>query len=185
MSHGVLDPPFGPEDHVLGPADAAVTLVEYGDYECPHCGRAHGILQGVLAQLGDEVRFVFRNFPLAEVHPDAQSAAEAAESVAAHGGHDAFWTMHDLLFENQDALTEDDLLEYAETAGVTPETVAEDLSTGAMTARVRADFKGGVRSGVNGTPTFFVNGHRFDGNWGDPAAFTAALQSAAHAGTRR
>ncbi len=185
MSSGVLRVPVGPEDHFLGPADAPVTLVEYGDYECPHCGRAHLVLQAILPQPGHEVRLAFRNFPLAEIHPHAQAAAEAAESVAAHGGNDAFWEMHDLLFENQDALAPDDLLEYAKAAGVDPAVVAQDLSAGAMTARVRADFKGGVRSGVNGTPTFFVNGRRFDGNWDDPVAFAAALHAAAHAGTHR
>jgi protein-disulfide isomerase len=181
MSEGILTPGFGPTDHVLGPADAPVTLVEYGDYECPHCGRAHVVLREVLSALGDEVRFVFRNFPLAEAHPHAEQAAEAAESVAAHAGNEAFWTMHDLLFENQDALEPDDLLGYAAAVGADSHTVADDLAAGAMTGRVRADFKSGVRSGVNGTPTFFVNGRRFDLNWSDPGAFAAALHSAAHA----
>ena len=125
------------------------------------------------------MRFVFRNFPLTEAHPRAEPAAEAAESVSAHGGNDAFWPMHDRLFENQDALEPENLLEYAEAAGVDRALVAADLASGATTARVRADFKSGVRSGVNGTPTFFINGRRFDGNWADPAAFSAAL---AHAG---
>jgi len=178
MSTGILRVPVGPDDHYAGPADARVVLVEYGDYECPHCARAHAALQVVLPDLGDDVRFIFRNFPLTEVHPHAQPAAEAAESVAAHGGNDAFWEMHDLLFENQDALDPDDLLEYASAAGVDQTVVADDLSKGVMTARVRADFKGGVRSGVNGTPTFFVNGHRFDGNWADAAAFATALRAA-------
>jgi protein-disulfide isomerase len=181
MSQGILTPAIGPEDHFLGAADAPVTLVEYGDYECGHCGRAHAVLQEVLAELGDEVRFVFRNFPLSEAHPHAERAAEAAESVAVRGGNDAFWAMHDLLYENQDALEEDDLLGYVAAAGADPNAVADDLATGAASARVRADFKSGVRSGVNGTPTFFVNGRRFDGNWSDPAAFAAALHSAAHA----
>jgi len=97
MSTGILNPPAGPDDHALGPAHAPLTLVEYGDYECPHCGRAHIVLQTVLAGLGDQVRFVYRNFPLAEIHPHAQAAAEAAESVAAHGGNDSFWLMHDPL----------------------------------------------------------------------------------------
>jgi protein-disulfide isomerase len=131
------------------------------------------------------VRLIFRNFPLAEIHPHAQPAAEAAESVAAHGGNPAFWKMHDLLFENQEALEPDDLVEYAAAAGVKPAVVAQDLSTGAMKARVRADFKSGVKSGVNGTPTFFINGRRFDGNWGDPVAFAASLRAAAHAGSPR
>jgi protein-disulfide isomerase len=178
MSSGILQSPVGPADHYLGSADAPLVLVEYGDYECPHCGRAHQVLQSILPALAKDVRFVFRNFPLAEAHPHAEPAAEAAESVAAHGGNDAFWAMHDLLFEKQDALEPEDLLAYAKAAGVDPALVASDLAAGAMTARVRADFKSGVRSGVNGTPTFFVNGRRFDGNWSDPATFTAALRAA-------
>ena len=179
MSQGILTPEVGPDDHAHGPADAPVTLVEYGDYECPHCGRAYRVLQQVLRQLGDQVRFVFRNFPLSEIHPHAQAAAEAAESVAARGGEDAFWAMHDLIYENQDALQADDLIEYAAAADVDPEDVADDLAHGAMSDRVRRDFRSGVRSGVNGTPTFFVNGRRFEGDWGDPDAFTAALQEIA------
>jgi predicted DsbA family dithiol-disulfide isomerase len=116
---------------------------------------------------------------LEEVHPHAEAAAEAAESVATHGGNDAFWEMHDRLFENQDALETDDLLEYATAAGADRAVVTEDLSTGVRTARVRADFKGGIRSGVNGTPTFFVNGHQFEGNWADAAAIAAALRQIA------
>lgn len=181
---GILSAPVGPDDHFQGPGDAPVMLVEYGDYECPHCGRAHAVLEAVLAELGDEVRFVFRHFPHAEVHPNAASAAEAAESVAAHGGNGAFWDLHDMLFENQDALEETDLLGYAEAAGVDPVAVADDMSSGAMRARVRADVASGVRSGVDGTPAFFVNGRRFDGNWSDPAAFAAVLRAAARAGVR-
>jgi protein-disulfide isomerase len=183
MSTGILNPPVGPDDHALGPAHAPVTLVEYGDYECPHCGRAHIVLQTVLGELGDQVRFVFRNFPLAEIHPHAQAAAEAAESVAAHGGNDAFWLMHDALYENQDALETEDLLEYALAAGVEPALVTSDLTSGAMTSRVRKDFRSGIRSGVNGTPTFFVNGRRFSGDWSDPVAFAATLHESARAGT--
>lgn len=178
MSDGMLAAPLGPEDHYEGRADAPVVVVEYGDYECPDCSRAHEVVQMVLAELGDEVRFVFRNFPIAQAHPQAEIAAEAAESVARHGGNDAFWAMHDLLFANQDALDEWDLLGYAEAAGVDPVAVADDLSDGSMRARVRADVRSGARSGVNGTPTFYVNGRRFDGNWSDPAAFTDALRAA-------
>jgi len=185
MSEGTLTPPVGPDDHVRGPADAPVTLVEYGDYECPHCGHAHPIVNAILQELGDEVRFVYRNFPLAEAHPHAEAAAEAAESAGARAGEDAFWAMHDALFENQDALEPDDLLQYAEEVGVDPNGVAEDLSTGAMRPRVRADFRSGVRSGVNGTPTFFVNGRRFDGDWTDPAAFASALHASIPTGTGR
>ena len=175
----MLRDPVGPEDHYLGPADAPVVLVEYGDYECPHCARAHAVMQVVLAELAEDVRFVFRNFRLGEIHPHAQMAAEAAESVGAHGGNDAFWDTHDLLFANQDALDPDDLLDYAAAVGVDRTAVAQDLATGAMTARVRADFKSGIRSGVNGTPTFFVNGRRFDGKWADAVAFATALRAAA------
>ena len=183
MSQGMLTPPVGPEDHAHGPANAPITLVEYGDYECPHCGRAYLILQQVLRELGDEVRFVFRNFPLSEAHPHAQAAAEAAESVAVYGGEDAFWVMHDLIYENQDALQQDDLIEYAAAADVNSRDVANDLATGAMTERVRRDFRSGVRSGVNGTPTFFVNGRRFEQDWTDPDAFASALREAARAGS--
>ena len=179
MTNGRLAPPVGSGDHSRGPTDAPITLVEYGDFECPHCRKAHGVLQTVLDELGEDVRFVFRNFPLAESHPHATSAAEAAESVAAHGGDDAFWRMHDLLFDHQDALETEDLLACADAAGVDPDLVARDLASGATSARVRSDFRSGVRSGVNGTPTFFVNGKRFDGDWGNPAAFVAALHAIA------
>jgi protein-disulfide isomerase len=179
VSTGILAPDVGPQDHVRGRADARITLVEYGDYECPHCGRAYQVLEAILPGLEDDVRFVFRNFPLSESHPHAEQAAEAAESVAAHAGNDAFWAMHAMLYENQDALDVDDLLGYAEAAGADPARVADDLSRGAQNARVRADFRSGVRSGVNGTPTFFINGHRFDGNWSDPDAFASALEDAA------
>jgi protein-disulfide isomerase len=173
-----------PDDHVRGPAHAPVTLVEYGDYQCDACGRAYRVLDAVLAELGSSVRFVFRNFPLIDAHSEAQMAAEAAESVAAHAGDEAFWTMHDMLYENQDALEIDDLLGYAEASGADPEEVADDLASGAMRARVRADYRSGVRAGVRGTPTFFVNGRRFTGDWTDADAFIAFLQDAMHASLR-
>ena len=172
----VLIPPVGADDHVRGPADAPITLVEYGDYECPHCGLAHVVLKQVFEDLGDEVRFVFRNFPIAEVHSHAWPAAEAAESVAARGGEEAFWTMHDLMFENQDALQPDELTEYAAAAGVDPVAVADDLATAAQRQRVQRDINSGMRSGVRDTPAFFVNGRRFEGDWTDPAALSDALQ---------
>jgi NhaA family Na+:H+ antiporter len=173
----MLHPDVRPDDHVRGPANAPLTLVEYGDYQCPHCGRANLILDVVLRELGDAVRFVFRHFPLTEMHPLAKGAAEAAESVAADAGDDAFWAMHDMLYANQDALEVDELLGYAAAAGADPVRVADDLASRAMAARVDADVAGGMRSGVTGTPAFFVNGRRFTGNWTDADAFTAALQS--------
>ena len=131
----------------------------------------------------DDARFVFRNFPLTDPHPRAQPAAEAAESVAAHGGEDAFWAMHDILFTNQDALEIDDLIAYAEAVAADPQTVADDLATRAFADRVRRDVRSGLHSGVDGTPTFFVNGRRYDGLWSDPAAFIDELRAAARQGT--
>ena len=174
-----LTPPLGPEDHVTGPADAPVTLVQYGDYECPHCRLAYAVLHEVLHELGDSVRFAFRHFPITDSHPYAMIAAEAAESVSVFGGELAFWEMHAVLFENQDALQIDDLLGYAAAIGVDPDDVADDLSHGTRRKRVRADFDSGLRSGVTGTPTFFINGRRFRGDWSDADAFTAALRLAA------
>lgn len=172
----ILAQPVAPEDHTRGPDDAPITLVEYGDYECPECRLAHLILADVLSEVGDSVRFVFRNFPIPSEHPNAMAAAEAAESVAARGGDDAFWTMHDLLYENQDALQHDDLIEYAAASGVDPIAVADDLSTAVRMDRVQRDLRGGKRSGVRHPPTFFVNGRRFEGDWTDPVALADALQ---------
>jgi protein-disulfide isomerase len=185
MTQGVLAPPVGHEDHAQGPDAAPLTLVEYGDYECGHCGRAYPIVKHLQRELGDALRFVFRNFPLKESHPHAARAAEAAESVAAHGGEAKFWAMHDLLYENQQALEDADLLAYAASLGVDEAAVADDLEAGAMAMRVHKDFRSGARSGVNGTPTFFANGRRYDGNWSDPDAFLADLRSLARATTRR
>jgi len=174
----------GADDHVRGPAHAPVTLVEYGDYQCEECGRAYHVLNVVLGELGTSIRFVFRNFPLIDAHSDAQMAAEAAESVAARAGEEAFWAMHDILYENQDALAIDDLLGYADAAGADRDGVADDLASGAMRAPVRADYRSGVRAGVRGTPTFFVNGRRFTGDWSDADGFVAYLQDAMHASLR-
>jgi formate-nitrite transporter family protein len=173
MSGGRLTPPVRESDHVSGPDDAPVTLVEYGDFECPHCGRAHPIVQSIQRQLGSRLRFVFRHFPLTEIHPHAKHAAEAAESAGAQG---RFWEMHDALFENQDALEDDALIRYADDIGIDAEQTARDLETGTYATRVRDDFRSGVRSGANGTPTFFVNGERYDGPWADETKFLRALR---------
>jgi protein-disulfide isomerase len=177
----ILHPDVGPKDHIRGPADAPVTLVAYGDYQSPQCQRAHYVVDVVLGELGDNVRYVFRNFPRSEEHPDAAMAAEAAESVAAQAGEDAFWAMHEILFENQDALSVDDLLAYADAVGADSRAVADDLAEGRMRARVNEHVLSGERSGVRTTPAFFVNGERFDGDWNDPDAFTEALEEAASA----
>jgi protein-disulfide isomerase len=150
-------------DHVLGSPDGLVTLIEYGDFQCPHCGAAYPLLKRVQERLGDRLRFVFRHFPLAEIHPNAEHAAEAAESVSAQAGPGAFWAMHDLLFENQRNLLDRMLLVYAEKAGADPAVVSSDLETGRYRDVVRESFLGGARSGVNGTPTLFIDGIRYDG----------------------
>jgi protein-disulfide isomerase len=172
---GILTPPLNERDHVLGPADAPITLVEYGDYECPYCGAAHPVVKEIVQRLGDELRFAFRHFPLARVHPHAERAAEAAEAAAAQG---RFWPMHDLLFEHQDALEDEDLLTYASVLGLDVERFVQDLASGVYAPRVREHFMSGVRSGVNGTPTFFVNGRRHDGGYDLPTLLHAIAAAA-------
>src|ERR1700686_782003 len=181
MSDGRLTPPVTARDHVAGPDDAPVTLVEYGDYECPHCGMAYPIVKRAQQGLGSQLRFVFRNFPLAESHPHARLAAQAAEAAAAQG---RFWEMHDMLFEHQDALEAQDLVGYAKSIGIATVQFARDLETGAYAKRVRDDFRNGVRSGVNGTPTFFVNGTRYDVSWANEKAFIHTLREAVQQSSR-
>ena len=174
-TEGSLKPPVGERDHVRGNLDAPVTLVEYGDYECPHCGQAHAVVEEVLRRAGDTIRFVFRNFPLTQIHPRAERAAEAAEAAGVQG---KFWEMHDLTFENQERLDRSDLVAHAREIGLDEPRFTHDLDTGANAERIREDFMGGVRSGVNGTPTFFVNGVRHDGAV-DIAGLLAAIERAA------
>jgi protein-disulfide isomerase len=157
---GRLTLPVGARDHIRGPATAAITLLEYGDYQCPFCGEAAPIVDEVQRRLGDKLRFVFRNFPLTEMHPHAEHAAEAAEAAAAHG---KFWEMHDALYANQDALDDRHLAEYAASLGIKAGEIQKALAGHAYGDRIREDFMSGVRSGVNGTPTFFINGVRHDG----------------------
>lgn len=171
-----LHPPVTERDHIAGPDDAPITLVEYGDYECPYCGMAYPIVKDLQRRLGDQLRFVFRNFPLREAHPHAEHAAEAAESAGAQG---KFWEMHDIIFEHQQALEDDDLQAYAKAIGADPKRIAEDLTNATYVKRVRDDFRSGVRSGVNGTPTFFINGERYNGPWADAVQFLRALREAA------
>jgi protein-disulfide isomerase len=161
-------------DHADGPADAPVTLVEYGDYECPHCGRAYPIVKRIQQLMGEQLRFVFRNFPLGEAHPHAQHAAEAAEAAAAQG---KFWEMHDALYEHQRALDDAHLVTYARNLGLDEARFVKELESHAHQRHVREDFTSGVRSGVNGTPTFFINGVRHDDSW-DVNTLMDALQAA-------
>ena len=155
-----LKVPIGPEDHVQGGEDAECTLVEYGDYECPHCGYAYPIVKRLQRHLGKRLRFVFRNFPLSQMHPHAEAAAETAEFAAAKG---KFWEMHDLIFENQRSLSLALFEKLAQQLGLPSADLLDALNRKVYEARVRADFTGGVRSGVNGTPTFFINGQRHNG----------------------
>jgi protein-disulfide isomerase len=173
MTDGKLTPPVSDKDHAVGPDDAPITLVEYGDYECPYCGMAHPIVKSVQRALGEQLRFVFRNFPLAEAHPHARLAAQAAEAAGAQG---RFWEMHDMLFENQTALEPGDIVGYAKSIGLDVTRFERDLEAGTFMKKVRDDFRNGVRSGVNGTPTFFVNGERYDGSWANEEGFIRALR---------
>ena len=161
-------------DHIQGPADARLTLVEYGDYECPYCGAAYPIVKDIQARMGDQLRFVFRNFPISTSHPHAEHAAEAAEAAAAQS---RFWPMHDLLYENQRRLGDQDLHTYAERLGLDLERFDHELAENVDAAKVHDDFLSGVRSGVNGTPTFYINGVRHDGSF-DTETLLAALQGA-------
>lgn len=164
-------------DHIRGPVDAPVTLVEYGDFECPFCGRAEPIVRELLAEFGD-VGYVWRHLPLSDVHPRAQLAAEAAEAAAAQG---AFWEMHDLLLRRQRALAPDDLVRYAEKLGLDVDRFAEDLRTHAGAARVADDVDSADLSGVSGTPTFFVNGRRHYGAYDLETLSTAVRLAGARA----
>jgi protein-disulfide isomerase len=154
--------PVGPTDHAQGPADAPVTLVEYGDYECPHCRHAHTIVKALQKRFGSQLRFVFRNFPLREIHPNAEAAAETAEFAATQ---DKFWEMHDRIFEKQQDLSDELLLDLAKRLKLDAQELARALETGEFAERVKKDFSEGVRSGVNGTPTFFINGQRHDADF--------------------
>ena len=168
-----LKPPVSANDHVQGRAKAPVTIVEYGDYECPYCGEAYPITKALQERLGDQLRFVFRNFPLAEAHPHAEHAAEAAEAAGAQG---KFWEMHDLLYEKQDALEDEDLLRYAKALHLDVPRFVKDMEEHRYADRVREDFSSGVRSGVNGTPSFFINGARHDGPF-DERSLMAAIEA--------
>ena len=162
-------------DHIAGPAGAPVTLVEYGDYECPYCGAAYPIVKEVQARMGDSLRFVFRNFPISTAHPRAEQAAEAAEAADAQS---RFWPMHDMLYEHQSRLGEQALHGYAAELGLDVAVFDKELAEHAYADRVHEDFLSGVRSGVNGTPTFYINGIRHDDSY-ELETMLAALERAA------
>lgn len=155
-----LTRPLAGRDHTQGSIDAPIVLLEYGDYECPYCGEAYAIVKAIQERLGIELCFAFRNFPLTNSHPHAERAAEVAEAAGAQG---RFWEMHDLLFENQNSLEDQNLAEYASALGLDAQKVVSEVLSRVHLARVREDFRSGARSGVNGTPTFYINGVRYDG----------------------
>ena len=149
--------PIQDDDHIAGSDTATVTIVAYCDFECPYCGRAYPIIKRLQARLGDRLRFVFRHFPLIHKHPLAQQAAEAVESADAQG---QFWAMHDLLFENQKALEQDDLYVYGASLDLDVGRFEREVVDRVYKSRVDRDIRSGQQSGVTGTPTFFINGVR-------------------------
>jgi protein-disulfide isomerase len=158
---GTLTRLVSAHDHTEGPADAPLTLVEYGDYQCPYCGAAYPVVKRLQKRLGKRLRFAFRNFPLTQQHPYALIAAQAAEAAALQG---KFWEMHDLLFEQQTQLNPEIIHSWAKKIGLNVEQFGDDIKQGLVEERIREDRQSGIRSGVNGTPTFFINGSRYDGS---------------------
>jgi protein-disulfide isomerase len=178
-TNDMLAVPVGERDHTRGSASAPVTLVQYGDYECPYTRRSQPIVRGLEQRLGERLRFVFRHFPLSRIHPHAEAAAEAAEAAEAQG---RFWAMHDYLFAHQRALEEEDLAHYAADLGLDRDRFAADLAGHVHAPRVQNDLVGGIRSGVQGTPTFFINGARHEGAY-DLETLLAAIEAAGTDGT--
>ena len=172
--------PVSAADHIRGGANGPVVLVEYGDYECPFCRMAHDEVMQLGGQFGNEITYIFRNFPLTEVHPNAELAAETAEFAGAQG---QFWAMHDTIYAHQDQLSLPFLLDAARALGLSERSLESALESGTYAPKVKQDFLGGVSSGVNGTPTFFINGHRHDAPY-DYQHLVEALQSAMRSGPR-
>ena len=169
--------PVSGRDHIKGPINAPITLVEYGDFQCPYCGQAYTVVKEMEQSLKDLMRFAFRNFPLTNIHHHAKRAAEAAEAARAQG---RFWQMHDTLFENQRALGDPHLLKYAEMIGLDREQYIRDMTEHRYSNRVHEDFLSGVQSGVDGTPTFFINGARYKGSY-DLDSLLAGIEEAIEA----
>ena len=168
-----LNPPVSAHDHVRGSQSALVSLVEYGDFECPYCRAALDIVGGLQHALGDQLSFTFRHFPMREVHPHAQHAAEVAEAAAAQGH---FWEMHDRLFAAQDALEDRSLAQYARDLDLDAEVLAQELTSHMYAAHIEEQRQSGLASGVTGTPTFFIDGMRYDGSVSLPKMLAAIRQ---------
>jgi protein-disulfide isomerase len=157
-----LKPPLEARDHILGTDAAKITLVEYGDYQCPHCRAAVAVVDELRGRYGDNLRFAFRHFPLAKMHPQARQAAEAAEAAAAQG---KFWEMHAALFRQPPQLQQEQLIQHARDLGLDVERFKSELENHTYAARIQEDLASGVRSGVNATPTFFLNELRHNGGY--------------------
>ena len=162
-------------DHVKGPANAPVTMVEYGDFECPDCGAAYPTVNELIERMGDKLRFVYRYYPLVESHPHAEHAAEVAEAAAAQG---KFWEMFDVLYQNQRHLSDAHLIEYAKSVGLDTDLLDREMKAGTYTKRIEEDLDSGDASGLEGTPTFYINGQYYDGAY-NVDAFQEALEQAA------
>lgn len=157
-----LKPQVTPRDNIQGSPEAVITLVEYGDYQCPHCGHAYPIVKELQEAFKDQLKLVFRNFPLRNIHPLAESAAIAAEAA---GRQDRYWEMHDLIFERQRDMHGNSFREFAQELGLDLEQFEKDSNDKEIIEKVESDFESGILSGVNGTPTFFINGTRYNGSW--------------------
>ncbi len=157
-----LIPAVSSKDHIYGNLNAPLELVEYGDYQCPYCGRAYPIIKTILQRSDTEIKFIFRNFPLSKIHALAFPAAVATEAAACQ---DKFWEMHDIIFENQQELDAESFFLFAETIGLDPKHFKNDIERKDLAEKVRRDFESGLRSGVNKTPSFFINGKKYEGSW--------------------
>lgn len=157
-----LRPAVSEKDHIQGNTEAAIVLVQYGDYECPYCWKAYPIVKRLQASLGDHLKFIFRNFPLTKVHPHAKIAALASEAAALQH---KFWEMHDLLYERHKDLRYEAILSYAKELNLDLDLFETDIKKTELEEKVDTDFLGGLRSGVNATPTFFINGEKYTESW--------------------
>jgi protein-disulfide isomerase len=176
-----LTPPVNDKDHVSGPQNALVELVEYGDYQCPHCGAAHPVVKAIMKAYGKDLKFVFRNFPLSEAHPYAEAAALAAEAA---GKQKKFWEMHDMIYEHQNILDGRALLEFASALGLDMKKFEKDITDSRIAEKVSSDFESGMRSGVNGTPSFFINGLKYNGSY-DFESLAGSIEALMGAGHHR
>jgi protein-disulfide isomerase len=169
-----LIPPVSERDHIQGPLQAPLELLEFGDYQCPHCGVAYSMIKQIQKKLGKRLKFIFRNFPLSEAHPDAFQAAVATEAAAKQN---RFWEMHDILFEHQSRLEKEAILKYAKELGLNLKDFENDLQETSLAAKVEADFESGIKSGVNGTPSFYINKNMYRGPY-EYDALLEAIQNA-------